>query len=65
MSDPCRMGDFVSGQRYLSEPEPELGLGTVTAVNRYQVEVDFPSSGEKRIYAVGASVLLPPERLGS
>ncbi|MDB2499681.1 RNA polymerase-associated protein RapA [bacterium] len=48
---------FVVGQRCLSEPEPELGLGTVTSVDRYQVGVDFPTSGEKRIYAVGAPVL--------
>ena len=47
----------VVGQRCLSEPEPELGLGTLTAVDRYQVEVDFPSSGKKRIYAAGAPVL--------
>jgi ATP-dependent helicase HepA len=48
---------FVVGQRCLSEPEPELGLGTVTSVDRYQVGVDFPASGERRIYAVGASAL--------
>src|SRR5210317_1571203 len=48
---------FVVGQRCLSGPEPELGLGTVTSVDRYQVGVDFPTSGEKRIYAVGAPVL--------
>ncbi|MDA0345837.1 MAG: RNA polymerase-associated protein RapA [Verrucomicrobia bacterium] len=48
---------FVVGQRCLSEPEPELGLGIITSVDRYQVGVDFPTSGEKRIYATGASVL--------
>ena len=48
---------FVIGQRCLTEPETELGLGIVTSVDRYQVGVEFPTSGEKRIYAVGASVL--------
>ncbi|MCZ6674542.1 MAG: RNA polymerase-associated protein RapA [Verrucomicrobia bacterium] len=47
----------VIGQRCLSEPEPELGLGIITNVDRYQIGVDFPTSGEKRIYATGAPVL--------
>ena len=45
------------GQRCMSEPEPELGLGIVVRVDRYQLEVDFPSSGEHRIYAAGTPVL--------
>lgn len=54
---PSEMDLFVIGQRCLTEPEPELGLGIVTSVDRFQIGVDFPTSGEKRIYAVGAAVL--------
>ena len=43
--------DFAAGQRWISEPEPELGLGLVVRADRHQVEVQFPASGETRIYA--------------
>lgn len=45
------MAGYKSGQRWISETEPELGLGTVREVSRHQVELEFPASGEKRIYA--------------
>ena len=51
------MAGFVAGQRYISEPEPELGLGTVVSVGNFQVEMMFPASGEKRLYASDTLVL--------
>ncbi len=40
------------GQRWMSEPEPELGLGVVEEADRFQVALYFPASGERRRYAV-------------
>ena len=51
------MAGFVAGQRYISEPEPELGLGTVVSVGNFQVGMMFPASGEKRLYASDTLVL--------
>ncbi len=51
------MNKYVVGQRFVSEPEPELGLGIVEEVDGYRVSVGYPASGERRIYAAGASVL--------
>lgn len=49
----------VVGQRCLSEREPELGLGAVAAVDRAsrRLTVEFAASNERRIYALGTSVL--------
>ena len=43
----------------MSEREPELGLGVVTAVDAgaKRIAVGFPATGEKRLYALGTSVL--------
>lgn len=43
----------------MSEREPELGLGVVAAIDRAarRITIDFPATGEKRLYALGASVL--------
>ena len=35
------MAGFVAGQRYISEPEPELGLGTVVSVGSFQAAIRF------------------------
>ncbi len=51
------MSGFVSGQRYISEPEPELGLGTVVSVSNFQVGIAFPASGVERMYASDTLVL--------
>lgn len=51
------MSGFVSGQRYISEPEPELGLGTVISVSNFQVGIAFPASGVERLYASDTLVL--------
>ena len=47
----------VIGQRFMSEREPELGLGVVAAVDRTRISVEFPATREKRIYALGTPVL--------
>ena len=51
------MSNFVIGQRWLSEPEPELGLGVVAQADRRRVELRFPASGESRIYAAEGAPL--------
>ncbi|MDQ8201687.1 RNA polymerase-associated protein RapA [Pelagicoccus sp. SDUM812003] len=51
------MDKYTVGQRFVSEPEPELGLGMVSEVDGYRVSISFPSSGEQRIYAAGTPVL--------
>ncbi|MBT6381836.1 MAG: DEAD/DEAH box helicase family protein, partial [Opitutales bacterium] len=51
------MAGFVAGQRYISEPEPELGLGTVVSVGSFQVGIRFLASGEERLYASDTIVL--------
>ena len=45
------------GQRCVSEPEPELGLGVVIGVSGGRVGVSFPATGEQRLYAEGTAVL--------
>ena len=45
------------GQRCVSEPEPELGLGVVIGLADGRVAVSFPATGEQRLYAQGTSVL--------
>lgn len=51
------MAGFVAGQRYISGPEPELGLGTVVSVGSFQVGIRFLASGEERLYASDTFVL--------
>ena len=51
------MHSFAIGQRYFSDPEPELGLGSVVEVRPFQVEIDFAGSGETRRYASDTEVL--------
>jgi len=43
----------------MSEREPELGLGVVTEVDRAakRIAVNFPATGERRLYALGTPVL--------
>ncbi|HVU35299.1 MAG TPA: RNA polymerase-associated protein RapA [Opitutaceae bacterium] len=49
----------VVGQRCMSEREPELGLGVVAQVDAgaKRIAVEFPATREKRLYALGTSVL--------
>jgi ATP-dependent helicase HepA len=43
--------DFHPGQRWISESEPELGLGSVLRVTDRTVITSFKASGEKREYS--------------
>lgn len=42
---------ILSGQRWASEPEPELGLGRITEVRNGRIAVSFPAAEERRVYA--------------
>ncbi len=53
------MSPTLAGQRCVSESEPELGLGRVACIDAAgkRIAVEFPGSGEKRLYALGTAVL--------
>ncbi|MDO8543913.1 MAG: RNA polymerase-associated protein RapA [Opitutaceae bacterium] len=53
------MSPDIVGQRCMSEREPELGLGVVASVDHAarRIGIDFPATGEKRLYALGTVVL--------
>ncbi|MGE3313382.1 MAG: RNA polymerase-associated protein RapA, partial [Limisphaerales bacterium] len=51
------MGRFFLGQRWISEAEPELGLGAVVAVEDGRVRVEFPGAGEERQYSAEGAPL--------
>ena len=42
---------FVKGQKWISESEPELGLGIIEEASKYQVHVLFSKAEEKRIFS--------------
>ena len=43
---------FVSGQRWLSQTEPELGLGLVLKTESDRVSIVFPSTETTRVYTI-------------
>ena len=43
--------DFHPGQRWISESEPELGLGSILRVTDRRITAVFAASGERREYA--------------
>lgn len=45
------INDFSAGQRWISDTESDLGLGTILEVEHRQITVVFLASGETRIYA--------------
>ncbi len=51
------INDFALGQRWLSNTESELGLGTIIAVNPRTIEILFPAIGETRTYASSSAPL--------
>ena len=51
------MPDFVPGQRWISETEPELGLGIVLTVESGRVTILFIASSERRTYAANNAPL--------
>ncbi|WP_058912220.1 RNA polymerase-associated protein RapA [Entomohabitans teleogrylli] len=42
---------FTLGQRWISDTESELGLGTVVSIDTRMVTLLFPATGENRLYA--------------
>ncbi|MBF0471605.1 MAG: RNA polymerase-associated protein RapA [Gammaproteobacteria bacterium] len=46
-----KLGQFIPGQRWISNSELELGLGTITTVENRRVGLFFSGSGENRLYA--------------
>lgn len=51
------MSEFMQGQRWLADGEPELGLGVVQAVDARTVTLHFPGAGAERRYALRESPL--------
>jgi ATP-dependent helicase HepA len=51
------MNLFVPGQRWISESEPELGLGEVVQAGHGRVQVEFTAAGETRTYSVDQAPL--------
>lgn len=51
------MPTFVPGQRWISETEPELGLGMVLSMEGQRVTLLFIASGERRTYAANNAPL--------
>ncbi len=47
----------VPGQRWVSDTEPELGLGIILRAGAGRVEVHFPAANEQRQYAVESAPL--------
>ncbi|CAI8295159.1 MAG: RNA polymerase-associated protein RapA [Opitutia bacterium UBA7350] len=45
------MGAYKIGQRWISETEPELGLGVLESVTRHRLELVFPAANAARTYA--------------
>lgn len=43
---------FALGQRWISDTESDLGLGTVVAIEGRHVTLLFPASGENRVYSI-------------
>lgn len=48
---------YTLGQRWISDAEPDLGLGTIVEIETRQIEVVFPASGQKRRYAQATAPL--------
>jgi len=44
--------EFKPGQNWLSDADPELGVGTLVEVAPRRLKLIFPAVGETRIYAL-------------
>jgi ATP-dependent helicase HepA len=51
------MMKFALGQRWISDAESDLGLGTVVGIDGRMVTILFPASGETRLYAMNEAPL--------
>lgn len=59
---------WTRGQRWVSDGEPELGLGIILRRGDGRVEIEFPAADEKRIFATDTAPLrrvrfLPGDRI--
>ncbi|MBC54212.1 MAG: RNA polymerase-binding ATPase [Gammaproteobacteria bacterium] len=57
MSQTNKLKDFAPGQRWISDTEPDLGLGMVTETDHRTVTFDFSAVDESRRYARDAAPL--------
>jgi ATP-dependent helicase HepA len=48
---------FITGQRWISNPEPDLGLGIILESQNRRVVIAFPAAEEERTYASAAAPL--------
>ena len=51
------MPNFLPGQRWMSQTEPEMGLGTVVELQGRRVTLEFPAVEEKRTYVAESAPL--------
>ena len=51
------MNQPLPGQRWVSDSEPELGLGIILEAGFGRVEVLFPAASERRQYALKSAPL--------
>ncbi len=51
------MMKFALGQRWISDAESDLGLGTVVGIEGRMVTLLFPASGDSRLYAMAEAPL--------
>jgi len=49
--------NFALGQRWISDAESDLGLGTIVAIDGRMITLLFPASGETRLYAAAQAPL--------
>lgn len=55
--DLSKFAKFVIGQRWISEPELNLGLGIVRQIKDRRVEIFYPASDCTRLYAIASAPL--------
>ncbi|NTS77438.1 RNA polymerase-associated protein RapA [Catenovulum sp. SM1970] len=51
------MSNFALGQRWISDSESDLGLGTVVGIEGRRVSLLFPATGETREYVIDSAPL--------
>ena len=51
------MNNYIPGQRWISDAESRMGLGTVLSSEDRTVKISFPATGEVRLYAKQAAPL--------
>jgi ATP-dependent helicase HepA len=49
------LNTYTIGQRWLSEMEPELGLGIITEISARRIHIQFPASETTREYAIASA----------